>query len=53
MATINEHGRIVLTKPVPNEGLEAGDVGTVFTSTATASRAKWSSRHWTDELRRS
>ena len=29
MATITEHGRIVLTKPVPNEGLEAGDVGTV------------------------
>ncbi len=26
---INEHERIVLTKSVPNEGLEAGDVGTV------------------------
>jgi hypothetical protein len=29
MATIKEHERIVLTRPVPNEGLEAGDVGTV------------------------
>ena len=26
---IKEHERIVLTKSVPNEGLEAGDVGTV------------------------
>ena len=26
---INEHDRIVLTKPVPTEGLEQGDVGTV------------------------
>jgi hypothetical protein len=26
---INEHDRIVLTKPVPAEGLEQGDVGTV------------------------
>jgi hypothetical protein len=26
---IKEHARIVLTKPVPAEGLEAGDVGTV------------------------
>jgi len=26
---IKEHDRIVLTEPVPAEGLEAGDVGTV------------------------
>lgn len=26
---INEHDRIVLTKALPDEGLEAGDVGTV------------------------
>ena len=26
---INEHERIVLTTPIPDEGLEAGDVGTV------------------------
>lgn len=26
---IKEHQRVVLTKPVPAEGLEAGDVGTV------------------------
>ena len=26
---IREHDRIVLTEPVPAEGLEAGDVGTV------------------------
>ena len=26
---INEHDRVVLTKTLPNEGLEAGDVGTV------------------------
>jgi uncharacterized protein DUF4926 len=26
---INEHDRIVLTAPVPNERLEIGDVGTV------------------------
>lgn len=26
---INEHERVVLKKPVPAEGLEAGDVGTV------------------------
>ena len=26
---IKEHDRVVLTKPVPAEGLEAGDVGTV------------------------
>jgi hypothetical protein len=26
---IKEHDRIVLTKPVPAEGLEVGDVGTV------------------------
>lgn len=26
---INEHERVVLTAPVPAEGLEAGDVGTV------------------------
>jgi len=26
---INEHERVVLTRPVPAEGLEAGDVGTV------------------------
>ena len=26
---INEHDRIVLTKPVPSDGLEVGDVGTV------------------------
>ncbi len=26
---INEHERMLLTKSVPNEGLEAGDVGTV------------------------
>ena len=29
MAMIKEHGRVVLTKPVPVERLEAGDVGTV------------------------
>jgi hypothetical protein len=27
--TIKEHERIVLTTPVPAEGLESGDVGTV------------------------
>jgi hypothetical protein len=27
--TIKEHDRVVLTKPIPSEGLEAGDVGTV------------------------
>jgi len=27
---IKEHDRIVLTKPVPAEGLERGDVGTVI-----------------------
>lgn len=26
---MNEHERVVLTTPVPAEGLEAGDVGTV------------------------
>jgi hypothetical protein len=26
---MNEHDRIVLTEALPNEGLEAGDVGTV------------------------
>jgi hypothetical protein len=26
---ITEHERVVLTKSLPNEGLEAGDVGTV------------------------
>lgn len=26
---IREHDRVVLTTPVPEEGLEAGDVGTV------------------------
>jgi hypothetical protein len=26
---IKEHDRVVLTKPVPSEGLEEGDVGTV------------------------
>jgi hypothetical protein len=26
---LKEHERVVLTIPVPNEGLEAGDVGTV------------------------
>jgi hypothetical protein len=26
---IREHERVVLTAPVPNEGLEPGDVGTV------------------------
>ncbi len=26
---INEHERVVLTTPVPSEGLEAGDVGTI------------------------
>jgi hypothetical protein len=26
---INEHDRVVLTEALPNEGLEAGDVGTV------------------------
>jgi len=26
---IKEHDRVVLTKPVPSEGLEDGDVGTV------------------------
>ena len=26
---INEHDRVVLTAPVPSEGLECGDVGTV------------------------
>jgi hypothetical protein len=26
---MNEHDRVVLTKALPNEGLEAGDVGTV------------------------
>lgn len=26
---IKEHDRVVLTTPVPTEGLEAGDVGTV------------------------
>lgn len=26
---INEHERVVLKAPVPSEGLEAGDVGTV------------------------
>jgi hypothetical protein len=26
---IKEHDRVVLTTPVPGEGLEAGDVGTV------------------------
>ena len=26
---IKEHDRVVLTVPLPNEGLEAGDVGTV------------------------
>ena len=29
MATIREHERVVLTKTVPTEKLEAGDVGTV------------------------
>jgi hypothetical protein len=29
MEMIKEHGRVVLTKPVPAERLEAGDVGTV------------------------
>ena len=29
MATIQEHERVVLTRPVDNEGLKAGDVGTV------------------------
>lgn len=29
MEMIKEHGRVVLTKPVPSERLEAGDVGTV------------------------
>ncbi len=29
MDNIKEHGRVVLTKPQPNERLEAGDVGTV------------------------
>lgn len=29
MAAIKEHGRVVLTRPVPKERLEAGDVGTV------------------------
>ena len=26
---LREHERVVLTKPVPAEGLEAGDVGTI------------------------
>jgi hypothetical protein len=26
---INEHDRVVLKSPIPNQGLEAGDVGTV------------------------
>ena len=26
---LNEHERIVLTTPMPDEGLEAGDVGTI------------------------
>jgi hypothetical protein len=26
---IREHDRVVLTAPIPSEGLEAGDVGTV------------------------
>ena len=29
MAAIREHGRVVLTSPVPKERLEVGDVGTV------------------------
>ena len=29
MTMIKEHERVVLTAPVPAEGLEAGDVGTV------------------------
>lgn len=29
MAAIKEHDRVVLTRPVPAERLEAGDVGTV------------------------
>jgi hypothetical protein len=29
MASIKKHERIVLTRPVSNEGLEPGDVGTV------------------------
>ena len=29
MNTIREHERVVLTAPIPHEGLEAGDVGTV------------------------
>ena len=28
--TITEHDRIVLSAPIPQEGLEAGDVGTVI-----------------------
>jgi hypothetical protein len=30
MAALKEHERIVLTKPVPTERLEAGDVGIVI-----------------------
>ena len=29
MTMINEHDRVVLTKPLPSDGLEAGDLGTV------------------------
>lgn len=29
MDSIKEHARVVLTKPLPNHRLEAGDVGTV------------------------
>lgn len=30
VAAMKKHERVVLTKPVPNERLEAGDVGTVI-----------------------
>ncbi len=29
MTVLNEHDRVILTAPLPGEGLEAGDVGTI------------------------
>jgi hypothetical protein len=41
--TIKEHDCVVLTPDLAEEGLKAGDVGTVVISTGAARRTKWNS----------
>jgi hypothetical protein len=49
---IMEHDRVVLTTPVPSEGLEPGDVGAVVHVYADGWPSKWNLLPWTDTPRR-